>query len=139
MKTKSSPITKMRKKYEMLRTMLIDDRAKQYGKASQYNFEIGDESVLAIGFFNYGRRKVQIPNSEIERMGETLINNPGAEMPMDFYTDKIQKVECSIDSVKEVAQKSRQPLSLIRGVYKIIENAKNAIFNKSTEQGESER
>lgn len=115
-------VPEIRKRYDMLRIMLIDERAQKYGSSSQYRFYIGDEKIDAVGFFKYGRKLINIPNSEIERMGECFINNPGNEMPIDFYGKEIEEEKCSIKDLKKIAQSSKQPLSLIKRAFEIIRN-----------------
>ena len=132
-------VEKLRRKYEMLRNLLLDDRAKLYGNSSQYSFFMGEKQVRAVGFFDYTGKIVNIPNCEIERMGETLVNTPGEEMPTDFYGDKIKKIEYSISSVKEKARESKQPLNLIKRAFEAIKNIVSKYNDKTKEQEESER
>lgn len=127
---------KLRKKYEMLRTMLIDDRAKKESRGTQYCFDLGDENIKATGFFKYSGKIVSIPNYEIERMGECLYNNREEEIPEDFYSEEIKEEKCSINYLKEVARISKQPLNLIKNAFETI---KNVIKKTTKEQGECAR
>ena len=112
-----------RKKYEMLRTILIDDRSKREDRGTQYIFDIGDENIQAIGFFKYGNRRVNIPNDEIIRLGQSFLSNPGSNLPKDFYSAKITTVEQSVNILKEIANKSRLPLNLIKQTFEKMKNS----------------
>lgn len=129
----------IRKKYDMLRIILTDDRRRNMIEHSQYNFaDIGDPNIKTIDFCKYGRKLCSIPIDEIERMWESLNNNPGYEIPIDFYTRGIGEINCSIKNVKEVAEKSKQPLSFIKRAFEIIEDIRLG-KKREKEQKRSER
>lgn len=135
------PISEIKKKYKMLCQLLTDHRVLERTDAeeTEYSFSNGDKEVRAWGFLQYGYNVINIPISEIERMGEWLHNNPEEKIPNDFYGEKITKITYLIEQVKEKARVSKLPLKLINQAYEWIRNLITGKGITSNTQEESER
>ena len=123
-----------RKKYEMLKTVLTDKRAQGYTDSSQFNWRMGDEHVCFRGFYKYSDKILNIPMSELERMGKWLLENPDTEVSKEFYGKKIGTFTQLITDVKLKCQRSTTLLSRIRDAYKSIKDRRKTEKNKSTKE-----
>jgi len=126
-----------RKKYEMLRTILIDTRAQEYTDSAEISFSMGDKDVRAVGFYGYDGNILNIPMSEIERMGQWLIDNPNSDITKEFYGTETKTITYLINYVKEKCKISKTPLSMIKNAYESIKNVvlKTPQNIKSQEEG----
>lgn len=111
-----------RKKYEMLKTVLTDKRAQEYTDFAEFSFGMADEHVRTAGFYKYYGKILNISMSEIERMGEWLLENSDTEVSKEFYGKKIGIFTQLITGIKQKCQISTIPLSRIRNAYKSIKN-----------------
>ena len=113
----------IRKKYEMLQTILIDSRAQEYTDYAEFSFETGDKYVRTVGFYKYDGNILNIPIDEIERMGQWLIDNPNADISQEFYGTYTKTLTYQINYIKEKCKMSKILLSSIKNAYKSIKNA----------------
>lgn len=136
-----SLINEIRKKYKMLHQLLLDQRILENTDAeeTEYTFASGDKEVRTFGFLGYGYNVMSIPMNEIERMGKWLQDNQGIDIPQNFYNKKIKRVVYSIEQVKECAQMSKQPLSLVNRAYEVIKSIISRTKETNKRQEESER
>ena len=123
LETRNQVNSKIKHKYEMIKNLLLEDRAKRYTNHTQYCFSNDDENITAIGFFKYGERSVSIPKDEIIRMGEDIISSTDTELPQSFYGEKIKVIRQPINVLKQIAKISKQPLNLINKSFETIKLA----------------
>lgn len=119
-----------RKKYEMLKTVLTDKRAQGYTYSSQFSWRMGDEHVCFRGFYKYSDKILNIPLSELERVGEWILENPDTEVSKEFYGKKIGIFTQFITDIKLKCQRSTTPLRMIRDAYKSIKDRGKSEKNK---------
>jgi len=110
----------IRKKYEMIRVLLLDPRAAVNNESTEYRFYMGDEQIEALGFFKYNYSLVRIPFEDIKKMGECLVNTPGSDIPKEFYKHEIEEIKLPGYTLKQIAERSKQSIEKIKRAFDSI-------------------